>query len=370
MRVLSQVSIAFFCWLLFPTIAQQGASSAQVTPPDKRPVTPGPRADRRITLDVVVTDRSENPVPGLQQQDFTILDNKNPQKILFFSAHDQSNTAAGRPLQVILVVDEVNSWFERVSYQRLQLEKFLRKDSGKLPMPMSLVILTDTSAGQSVTTSDGNRLADSLKSKEPGLRPIGRDQGVYGAEERGQISTQILKTIASYKATQPGRKLLIWLGPGWPIIEGPVGMLGEKSQETLFQQVVRLSTALREARVTLYNIDDTGSPVQGFYYGSFLEGVPSANRARIGNLALKVLATQSGGRVLFSGNDIVSSIAGCLGDTKAFYTLSFDSPVAEHPNEYHRLQVKIGKRGLTGRTRTGYYAQPQKSPNRDYSLEE
>jgi VWFA-related protein len=297
-------------------------------------------------------------VPGLQQQDFTILDNKNPQKILFFSAYDQSNTATGRPFQAIVLIDALNASFDRLAYQRLQLEKFLRKDNGKLPMPMSLVIISDTSAAQSVTTSDGNRLVDYLNSEEPGVRPIGKNPRIHGGEARGQNSVYILKEITSYMATQPGRKLLIWLGPGWSIPEGPIGWLDEKSQETLFQQVVRLSTTLREAGVTLYNIDDTESPGQGFYYGNFLKGVSSANRAQIGNLALKVLATQSGGRVIFSGNDIVSSIAGCLGDVKAFYTLSFDSPVAGHPNEYHSLKVKIAKRGLTGRTRTGYYTQP------------
>jgi len=37
-------------------------------------------------------------------------------------------------------------------------------------------------------------------------------------------------------------------------------------------------------------------------------------------------------------------------DATAFYTLTFDSPPADHPNEYHSLLVKIGKSGLTART--------------------
>lgn len=42
--------------------------------------------NRQITLDVVVTDKSGKPVAGLQQQDFTLLDNKEPNKILSFNA--------------------------------------------------------------------------------------------------------------------------------------------------------------------------------------------------------------------------------------------------------------------------------------------
>ena len=358
MKTLSQVLVAFFFWFLFPTFAQQAASSGQVPPPDKRPTVPAPRADRRITLDVVVTDRSGNPVPGLQQQDFTILNNNKPQKILSFRAVDRASKAANRPLQTIVLVDRVNPSFERAAYQQTQLEKFLRKDGGKLPMPMSLVILSDTSAGQTVTTSDGNILVDSLNSKQPGLRIFGRRAGFYGGVDEWQISIGVLEDLASYEATQPGRKLLIWLGPGWPLISGPEVMLSAKDRDALFQDVVGLSTALREARVTIYNIDETESTGREFYYESFLKGASSYNNVQVGNLALQVLAAQSGGRVLNSGNDIAGSIADCLVDAKVFYTLSFDSPVADHPNEYHGLQVKIGKRGLTGRTHTGYYAQP------------
>jgi VWFA-related protein len=324
----------------------------------KRPAVPAPGPDHRITLDVVVTDHSGNPVPGLQQQDFTILDNNKPQTILSFRAVDRPGEAANRPLQAIVLVDTVNTSFERAAYQRIQLEKFLRKDGGKLPLPMSLVILSDTSAGQSVTTSDGNILVDSLSSKQPGLRFIGRSQGFYGGDERLQISTGVLEKLASDEATQPGRKLLIWLGPGWPLLAGPEVMLSAKVQNALFQSIVELSTALRKARVTIYNIDETESIGREFYYKGFLKGVGSANNAKIGDMALQVLAAQSGGRVLNSGNDIAGSIADCLVDAKVFYALSFDSPVADRPNEYHSLQVKIGKRGLTGRTRAGYYAQP------------
>jgi hypothetical protein len=32
--------------------------------------------------------------------------------------------------------------------------------------------------------------------------------------------------------------------------------------------------------------------------------------------------------------------------------------VAAKPDEYHQLQIKLAKPGLTARTRQGYYAQP------------
>jgi len=71
-----------------------------------------------------------------------------------------------------------------------------------------------------------------------------------------------------------------------------------------------------------------------------------------------VIASQSGGRVLNSSNDIAGEIASCFRDAAAFYRLSFDASVARNPNEYHAIEVKISKPSLTALTRTGYYAQP------------
>ena len=73
----------------------------------------GPPAgtNRQITLDVVVTDKSGKPVPGLQQQDFTLLDNKQPQKILSFTAVQGGAKTADPPVDVVLLVDEVNTTF-------------------------------------------------------------------------------------------------------------------------------------------------------------------------------------------------------------------------------------------------------------------
>jgi VWFA-related protein len=226
---------------------------------------------------------------------------------------------------------------------------------------MSLIAVPDPSAGQTAVTRDGNILVDTLRSEPYGLRTIGRAQEFDGGMERANISLNALEKLVSYQATQPGRKLLIWLGPGWPAVAGNEGKLSAKDRDALFQTIVRLSTALREARVTLYNV---ASPMLGesvgqeSYYENFLKGVGSAEKTENPDLALQVLAVQTGGRVLNLSNDLADSIANCLADSKAFYTLSFDSPLAGHPNEYHNLQVKVGRPRLMGRTRTGYYAQP------------
>jgi hypothetical protein len=120
-------------------------------------------ADQRVTLDVVVTDKSGNPVPGLQQQDFTILDNKRPQATTSFLAVAQGSKADGPPLRVVFVMDEVNVSFRSMANARQQLEKYLRQDGGQLPVPMSLAIFNEKSTQvQGTPARNGNLLADSV----------------------------------------------------------------------------------------------------------------------------------------------------------------------------------------------------------------
>ena len=370
MRAASAVLAALVCGLAFPSFprpvvaqpgfAQQSASPASA-PPSPVATRPAQAVNRRVSLDVVVTDKSGKPVSGLQQRDFTLLDDNQPQKILSLRETDLAPNETTNAVQVILLVDAVNTSFHNVSYERQQIERFLQQNGGRLPLPTSLFIMTDAYQGQTTVTRDGNALVDALNSNQSGLRTIGRSQGFYGAQERIQISLNTLEKFTAQLSTQPGRKLLIWTSPGWPLLSGPNVQLSEKDEKWLFQNVVNLSTELREAGVTLYSVDPVGvadaGSFQTFFYENFLKGVTAANKVQNGNLGLQVIAVQSGGRVLNSGNDLMQSLATCEADAKVFYTLSFDSAPADHPDEYHSLQIKIGKAGLTARTRTGYYAQ-------------
>src|SRR5271163_1621849 len=96
-----------------PLFAQQAlepstapASSATYNP--SQPVhQSSDSANPLITLDVVVTDKSGRPQAGLQQQDFTLLDNKKPQKVVSFRAVEEPSSKAVPPVEVILFMDTV-----------------------------------------------------------------------------------------------------------------------------------------------------------------------------------------------------------------------------------------------------------------------
>jgi VWFA-related protein len=324
---------------------------------------PAPPAspDRHITLDVVVTDKSGKPAPGLQQQDFTLLDNKQPQKILSLEAVQGAKAEA--PVEVVLLVDEVNTDFTHVSFAREQVEKFLGRDGGELPRPVSLAFLSDSGVAMgNITSQDGKALITGLNQNKAGLRIINRSQGFYGADDRVGLSLHALQELADYEAPRPGRKLVIWISPGWPLLTGPRIELSDKDQRRIFENIVALSDSLRRARITLYSIDPLGTSDSGgfrtLYYQEFLKGVKKPSQVQIGDLGLQVIATQSGGRVQVSNNDVASEIASAVADANAFYVLTFEGLVGDGPNEYHSLEIKLDKPGLKALTRTGYYAQP------------
>ena len=339
--------ICLYCILLCSGFAQQNPAGI----------------NRSITLDVVVTDKSGKLVLGLRQQDFTLLDNKQPQKILSFAAVEGGAATADPTVEVILLVDEVNTSFTNVSFERQQIEKFLKRNGGQLDRPVSIAFLSDSGAEMGKTTSrDGNALIAELSEHESGLRTIRRSQGVYGASDRVQLSLRALEQLTEYEAARPGRKLVIWISPGWPLLSGPRDELTSKDQEGLFANIVALSDGLRRARITLYSIDPLGTNDAGefrtSYYEEFVKGVKKATQVHIGNLGLQVLATQTGGRAVHSDNDVAGEIATSVADANAFYVLTFEGLPGDGPNEYHALDIKIAKPGLTARTRAGYYAQP------------
>ena len=327
------------------------AASAQQENPQTPPV------NGRIYLDVVVTPRSGPPVSGLQQQDFTLLDNKAPQPITSFQAFGGSQA----PIEVILLIDAVNTGYTNLAYERIQINNFLRANGGRLAHPTALAVLTDTGAKmQEGFTSDGNALSASLDQYTIGLRDIRRSAGFYGATERLQLSLQALSDLMTRETPRPGRKIVLWISPGWPLLSGPNVQLDTKQQQQIFQSIVSLSTQLRQARITLYSIDPLGageSSSRVFYYEGFVKGINKPSQAVPGNLGLQVLAVQSGGLALSSSNDVAALLQQSLADIDAYYELSFDPPRAE-PYEYHHLEIRLAKPGLIARTRQGYYGLP------------
>jgi VWFA-related protein len=326
------------------------SAAQQQTPP-----TPG--APSTIDLDVVVTPKSGPPVADLQQQDFTVLDNKTPRQITSFHAVGGSQA----PIHVIIVIDAVNVPYQSVAYTRGEIDKFLHANGGQLAYPTQLAFFVDKGMQiQGAFSTDGNELSTSLDQYAVGLRDIRRSSQWEG-RDRFQLSINALTSLVDSESKLPGRKMILWVSPGWPLLSGPGVRIDNKQQNQIFSLIVQLSTQMREGGMTLYNVNPIGASEgvgRTFYYQDFLKGISKPGQVALGDLSLQVIATQSGGLALFGSNDIGSFLQQCVADGKAYYELSFEPPTADHRDEYHHIEVRVAKPGLTVRTRDGYYLQP------------
>jgi VWFA-related protein len=359
-------------FLLFG-IASIGMAQQSATPAapglSHRPTANAQTPEGRIKLDVVVTDSAGRAVGGLQQQDFTLFDDKKPQPIVSFQAVDGSTgngTADDPPVEVILLIDMANNRLGNVAYERFQLDKFLKQNGGKLAQPVSLMVFSDQGVkAQPRPSTDGNLLANSLANVESSIHTIPMTGG-YDAIERMQLSLNTLRMIVQAEAAKPGRKLLLWIGPGWPMLENPGYTDSDAVRRSRFNVIVDLTQQLREARMTIYNINalDPGSRgvMRVDYYKNFLKAATSPNRVDSGAVSVPVFAVHTGGRVFDASGDLPTLINECVADAKFYYTLGFNPSAADHTDEYHDLALKVDKPGMTARTNTGYYAEPSLKP--------
>jgi VWFA-related protein len=329
--------------------------AAQTTPASE-PVT------RSIHLNVAVTTKLGAPVAGLVQQDFTLLDNGTSEQLTSFKAV----TSGQEPVEVILLLDAVNARFSTMAYERDEVQKFLKANGGKMAHPTTIAVLTDKGAQiQKGFSTDGNVLSGLFDHYTSGLREINRSSGFWGATETLDISLTALRELTAFTSKLPGRKIVLWISPGWPLLSGVRTEVGLKEADQIFDSIVTFSTQLRLANTTLYNVNPVGageSLLRAGYYREFVKGVRKPDQTVLGDLGLQVLAAQSGGLVLESSNAVADMLKQCLSDVDSWYEMTFEMPPAEKANEYHHLAVKVDKPGLTARTRDGYYAQPEPRP--------
>jgi VWFA-related protein len=299
-----RICLALFLWLLAPPFAQQDQ------PPISVPVEvePGPMPNPTqgmFRVDVVVRDKSGNPVTGLKQQDFILRDNVQPGKIVSFQAFDGMTAKPDTPVEVILVIDTVNLSPESVSAAKSSVEKLLRANHGHLAQPVSVFLLSPVVLSSTLAPSmDRDTLADQVArgTNLPVVRPTvvlqpGQTYRVTGGSpamtpegKANRISLNALGSIVIEERRKPGRKLLFWVGPGWPVDSGRC--------DVSFDSVTEFSTRIREPRITIWSATAWPFGEQGFIYQDLLGPVKSAKDVKAGHLALAVLATQSSGGVL------------------------------------------------------------------------
>lgn len=357
----------FCCVFLFlgglsRAIAQPEAKQTSGRPAVTISSIPRDRQEGLLKLDVLVTGADGKPVAGLSRADFSLFEQGQPQKILSFDAFDGRGSSSEPPAKIILLIDTMAIPPALARDERNAVTWYLRRDGGRLAHPTSVFLLSDSGLWTVAQGSvDGNVLAREIEHNDLVLlrgNAGWQSSSLSPSELKDPPPLSALKAlgqIATAERARPGRKLLLWVGPGWDIGTGASAapLPGSPSP---FSTVWWFSDLLREAHLVLYDFS-VGETGPNLLYRDYLAGVSTPRKASFMNLNRKVLAIQSGGRVMDSP-DLEGQIGSCVGEDGSFYRISFDPLPAEHEHEYHDLKVVVDRPGLIARTSTGYYDQP------------
>lgn len=308
----------------------------------------------QMTIHVTVSARNGDPIEGLTKDDFTLTDNKHPEPITGFRVLKEEQTG------IVIVLDAVNLPYSEVSYARQQLGQFFSSNP-HLPQPTALGVLLDSGLKmQPGFTTDGSALRSQLDRYEIGLREMPRSSGFYGAQERLQLSLNMFTQLIG-QLPREGMKRIIWISPGWPLLGGPGIELSNSQRAPLFTNIVAIATELRRYQIVVDAVSPAGATQdvgQANFYETFLRAPRNLHDTQIGELGLQVIALHSGGLVLNGSNDITGLIQRAMTQSRGGYELTFLPAPGEHENEYHELQVKVRRPGVTTHTTAGYYARP------------
>lgn len=392
------------CLVLGLPATRARAFQAQSAGPALPPATPGPRPDNpgpqliprtsaqreqryltqhRIILNVHVANASGEPSRDLAQTDFTVFDNDRPRNLVSFRSVEGNAAQA----HVILVLDAVNNSTKEIRYFEKEVEKYLTAGKGPLPLSMSIGIFADAHIAFTPSLRDRDALLTEFRGRTANLHASGcisapeHDEkldmtGIMKGismratssaplaclNERFVASINAIRFLAKDQVDIPGRAIVIWMGRGWPLLNNKeFSPDPPQLKQNFFDQLVEVSTGLREGQVTLEAI---ASPDQANIPGmnsardlDFFDGVAAPDQVRAGNLGLHALAHQTGGNILTDDRDIAGQLGQCIADAESYYVLSFDSPAAATFGEYHALGIKVDKPGLDIRANTLYYAE-------------
>lgn len=336
--------LALFCIIYPPSLlAQQPTSPKEPTLLRRADSTP-------LILDVTAAN-ANGQVDDLTRQNFTVLIDKKPVGISDFHSVTPE-TEQSELAEILFVVDELHTSFSTLSYERGQIRSFLERNVGNLKHPVRLAFLSRTGCEiQAEPSRDANTVLAAFDQHS-------RDTNVSHDSSHGVGHGTIVRTlrkITAEEAKKQGRKIVVWIGSGWPILTSVGGVeLSARERHGLFNSVESISTALREARITLYCVNSGGITSTSTYYEAFLKPVEKDSDAEEGDMNVQVLAVQSGGLVLSASNDVSSMLERCMAEADRFYTLTIIAPLTGL-QRFHKIEVRVNTPGIQLRTRIGYY---------------
>jgi VWFA-related protein len=353
-------------------------------PDQQEPVATFRAGVRAIQIDAVVTDAAGNPVRGLTEADFEILEKGRPQPITTFEAVDipieaqlpdladadvVTNEGDGRIY--LIVIDSIS--VENAPLAKRELRQFFAEHFG--PSDTAAIMFLDkahSNAGQDFTSN--RRLlikgVDSIIGDEPvvpgSASPFGQTLNPSAALlSRNRMSR--LKDLTEFLNKVPGRRKAMLL------VSEAIGFDANDFKDyagTIMtpaaQDAHAAMTAATRGNIAIYPINPAGlspdSPGVAPSVGApptaaELEGV-QAQRLMIqsATLELRTVAAATGGFALVNSNNFGDTFTRLVQENSVYYMLGFNSAQEKDDGRYVPVQVRVKRPGLKVLAKEGYIA--------------
>jgi VWFA-related protein len=321
-----------------------------------------------VNLNVVALDSHDQPVVDLAAEDLQVTDAGKTQPIVFFRHNDdrlqpQAALAAGQfsnrtgvraAHATVILFDRLNDSAGPAAAAMNDLARGLEKMEGGGDLylyfltkqaklyPVRPVPGADSAAKPlpDTWTRDARTMLDAADTATFGLRAPGLTQGDLIVRTYDAI-----EGLARQMAGLPGRKNIVWVTHGVPLVIPDIG--GEPFDFTPFLR--RLCAGLDRVNVALY-------PVQQTPPGMAMEGTPEAQHSGMSSAeTLGLFAQLTGGRSN-PGGDIAAVIRQAAKDVRTSYQIAYEPAESNWDGKFHKLRVTTKRKGVKLQSKTGYYA--------------
>jgi VWFA-related protein len=358
---------------------------------------------RLVQVSVVASDEKGNPVAGLTQEDFEILDGGKPERIAVFAVEaaqaakpvpplppnvftNRFARLAGSPTTATIVLfDALNTPLTDQAYARRQILRFLRQ-----LQPEDRVALYVMGRGPRVLqdfTSDSSALVKALENYKPELTPSLEaplyDPAVSGPahldawlgeltfnlydrfeRDRGFRTVRALVAIAGHLERIPGRKNLIWISGSFPLWFGndsvPRPRKTPSDRKADWPEIERVARAFHNAGLAVYPVDARGLIAPQVYRADRAEATPETpGKDQAMFTIMRTLADRTGGRSFYSNNDLAAALRRAMEDARLTYMLGYYPSHDSWKGKFREIKVRVKRPGADLHYRRGYFAQPE-----------
>jgi VWFA-related protein len=309
-----------------------------------------------VQIDVSVLDRDRMPVRDLTEADFTLLENGVPQAISNFAFVDTParewtervwpddvvtnvpTGAVGSGRLMVLLMDNVNTFVPRALTTAVAIARAIIAQMG--PDDLAAVLFTGRVEHDQDFTNDRGRLLDAVEKFDYAL---GTDPML-----------RLVRIAKDLELVPDRRKLVFYIGPGFPFnarLLGPAQDTYGDVQGQMSQLVFRMQEVFQSARIAnanVYAIDPVGLEAP-------TDGVAVDRRQDYVDF-LRIVSSETGGRALVNLNEPSRVVPRVFRENASYYLLGFQSSNPAYDGKYRRIQVRVNRRNVDVRTRSGYFA--------------